>query len=238
MDQIIAKIQKLMAKANGTDNEHEAAAFMEKAHAMLAEHNLSISQIAIASDTPDISSEQFEDPRAYLWVKQLWMACGKLYFCEYYYVAIKGHKALHTLIGRPHNRLMAEQMARYLVATVFRLSREAKKDSGGDARYEGAFQRGCSSRLIHRVHQKYKDATAPAPAATSSTFGLPALYNSEETLIKEFLDSQKLDLRTRKTSSKVGDREGYFAGRDAAEKVSLNDQVAASRTASRHLIGA
>lgn len=41
MDDIVRKIAGLMAKANGTENEHEAAAFAAKAQEMLARHNLS-----------------------------------------------------------------------------------------------------------------------------------------------------------------------------------------------------
>jgi hypothetical protein len=46
-ENILNRISKLMAKARSTENEHEHNAFMAKAHELLTQHNLSMSEIDV-----------------------------------------------------------------------------------------------------------------------------------------------------------------------------------------------
>lgn len=52
MATIIEKIHKLLAKAEGTDNEHEADAFMAKAQALMVEYQVSDEQIRLQGEKP------------------------------------------------------------------------------------------------------------------------------------------------------------------------------------------
>src|ERR1700756_3031142 len=97
MDKIMDKIRKVLAMSTSA-NEHEAAAFAAKVQSMLAEHNLSLSDIEDKGDNGDesIVIDNEEKTTPYPWRRPVAQGVAKMYFCEYYYQTVK-HK------GPPHD---------------------------------------------------------------------------------------------------------------------------------------
>jgi len=223
-NQIVLKIQKLLAHANGTDNEAEAATFMEKAHSLLTEYNLSISTVeGYDQDAVQYGRDSFMDNRCYPWHRKIWFATAKLFFCQYYSRKVKGHKMLHTVIGQEHNCITVQHMAVYLVTTIRRLAKEATDNNVDNY----AFEQGCASRISARIWDRYWDSMKPS--ISSNPGNLPALYNSEESAIDQYLKDLGVVLTTRKGSApKNTNNPNYRAGLEAGEHVSLDQQVSGS----------
>ena len=100
---IIPKIQKLLALSKSS-NEHEAQAAATKAHELLAEHALSMAEVTAHDTSPVETIGEFTASSRHSspWVRQLWGATSRAYFCTYFYYTHQ-HKTHHTVIGTELN---------------------------------------------------------------------------------------------------------------------------------------
>lgn len=101
-EKIKAKIAALFAKAEGTDNEHEAETFMAKAQEMLQKHNLSRLDLDPEGHTDPLG----HDAEAYTWFASsswhatLYHAVSNYYGCQMVRDKIDSNKFAAILIGR------------------------------------------------------------------------------------------------------------------------------------------
>lgn len=240
-DALLRRIRALRAKADDSSvTEAEASLYAAKVSELLQQHNLSESTL----ETPDEDQEQVEadtwemeyggDP----WRRTVCNTVAHLYFCKGYssHTGKKGkHARSFVFVGKPHNTVVAKEMAYYLISTTVRLAKAWRK---AHPEYPGSewrhFLRACGTRIAERVWKLYKDQTAAAQARSTSgnPANLPALYADEHTLVDNFLQSIKLrDL----PGQRLYDRAGTHAGRRAGDTVSLSIQIAGSRAGSRLL---
>lgn len=181
MNENLAKIKQrimaLLAKANGTDNEHEAEAFLAKAHELLAQYQLDIADLVDADD-PIIHHtglSQAESGHAWRW--KLYSAVAQLYGCKSIHVDIgfmknpdgsfqmnkKGHYIPgyeQRLVGRESSVITAELMYPWIVSQV----REKAKDI---AKVTGMSEQGQAKRvaaaLISRIYRIIAENKEQAP---------------------------------------------------------------------------
>lgn len=217
------RIAKLMAKAKGTDNEHEAALFAAKAAEMLAEHNLTEEMLRSRDSDREqgpIGGYDFTTRCPDRWRELILQGCAKLYYCELIKMNIAGAK--YRLYGREHNYIVAKLMAEYLFATVKRMAREY---SPGKVE-QSDFRRGAGLRLYERLLELHKAQLGPV--SPSNPGNLPALINHEIIAVDDYIASALGKLRTSKAKPmKMGF--GAMAGRSAADKIGLNTQVKETR---------
>jgi hypothetical protein len=237
MDDIIRKIAGLMAKANGTENEHEAAAFAAKAQEMLAKHNLSemdvLKQSAEARGE-SVSEVELASKYVHGWRVALMDAVTKFYFCRTlmqscWRPARGGGEVLgkkFIIIGKPHNAAVAVSMFTYLEKTTVRLAQQWRKENYGTRSEYQNFENGCGLRIAERLRALMREQQAAKAAAGYTGTTLPALYDSESKAIEEFLSGRKIG-KARSRGASVYGRGGY-AGRMAGDGVSLNTQVGQS----------
>jgi hypothetical protein len=84
-ESVVTKIKKLLALADGNQNEHEREVSMQLALDLLAKHNLSMSQVQGLSPKMEIKTEEVHgnfklDP----WIRVVLSASCKLYYTDYY----------------------------------------------------------------------------------------------------------------------------------------------------------
>lgn len=248
MADIAETIRALLAKSQGTDNEHEAAAFAAKAAELLQKHNLDLASVeAAARTTGEAVSEvkldwRYTDP----WRMSIVRDTARLYFCRIYttrrvekdgkgrWVERKGV----AIVGKPHNTAVAVSMTEYLVKTTLRLAAEYSTERGQRL----PFERGCGERIAQRLRTiKYEQELASArdagyedaASASSNPGNLPALYKSELVLVEDFMATLGLVPGRRSTGSSL-DGHHAAAGRRAGDTVSLSTQIGGR---SSHLIG-
>lgn len=232
---LIDKIRALKAKAEKTDNEHEAAAFAAKVQELLTKHNLHISDVEIDDEEQEDMERVTYDPRyTDPWRRVLCGATARLYMCDIYMDYMWDDKKQKTktvvvFVGRPHNIVVAQEMFEYLVATTLRLAREYGR---GDRKAQLGFERGCGLRLADRMEALRAEQTRGTPKrdVAGNPGNLPALYMDEAEQIAKIFEG--LGLKTKSNRTKLNGHSA--AGAEAAEGVSLNTQVG-GRSATRLL---
>lgn len=236
-EDIMRKIAALMAKANGTENEHEAAAFAAKAHAMLAEHNLSLTDVlkygaAKAGDA--VGKTPHSNKYVGGWRSSLMNSVAAYYFCKLvisheYDAATGKNRKCFLLIGKTHNVAVAVSMFDYLEKTTVRLGREWMRSDAGSRSEQLNFEKGCGLRIAARLDRlRYEAAELAKAAPQGPSGGLPALYNQEAAAIQAFVEANMQLGKAHASKMRLQGR-GAIAGRAAGDGVGLHTQVGADR---------
>jgi hypothetical protein len=218
---LMRKIRLLMAKAQGTNNEHEATAFAEKVQELLLQNGLSASDINMeAGQAPREEVQQHDQERGGKdFLKSparrvLLSAVCEFYMCSY----LRWGSDRVVIIGKKSNAEVAAAMMNYLLDTVIRLSNSYARGQTSAVRID--FRRGCMARLADRLHTLSLERKRAAQQPTGNT--LPALFVDESRLVAAYLATLKT-----KRAKPIRITQGMHAqaGRRAAEGISLNPQV-------------
>ena len=234
---IIEKVQKLLALATSS-NEHEAAAAAEKAHALLAAHNLSMAEVTTTSDAPVDEVGQHtpnETKCGAPWVRTLWQATARLYFCEYAYSTC-GDNTRHYVIGTQANSITAAHMAEFLSKTVMKLSLKARKEQDQSTKWQRSFRQGCGERIRIRLHNRLKELQSGRDEQNTiaNANNLPALYQSNSQALRAFMDNE-MSVKKSKARSQRYHAGGYNAGQEAGNNVGLDAQITATASSTSTL---
>lgn len=242
MEKIIERVQKLLALAGNNSNEHEAAAAIEKAHAILAEHNLSMQQVnqhtATTGNAEDdergaLNTETNFSEKQYRWI---WSAVAEAHFCKMYWCRPNPRKreTTYTVIGRKVNAIVAAQLATYLCVTVRRLANEAAKKTGrSDHAFKNAFVAGAAARLHARISaMKFGD--------TQQQNALVLWTGDEQeknaAFAADFFKAKGSEIvPAKKQKQTTYDRQGSRMGDEAGNSISLAQQVGSTATEAKRL---
>lgn len=224
MQKIIDRVQKLLALAGNNANENEALAALEKAHAILAEHNMTMAEIGDRPETQ--SADQQRDslntntnmPERYnRWV---WYAVAQANSCLMFSFRPnpKKYQTIYTLVGRRVNIVVATQMALYLCQTMKRLATEhCKQESRKDFNYKNAYLTGMALRLVQRINEM------------KATHGNALILwsGAEEKANAAHVEQEmKVKLKEKKAVTHIRyNAKAMHAGSRDADKVSLVQQV-------------
>lgn len=218
MEKMISKIKALLAKAQGTDNEAEAAAFFAKAYELMETHQLDASDLD--RDDPLGHERLFESKTGSAgdWDFRLMFAVARYYGCKANRTYYGYHRGYHmTLVGRVSARVTAVEMHKYLVTVVRRLGRERAAEMGlkpdAAARRIGVALHERLSILWSR-NQKAPKTEAAAKNALVTLDAVDALY-------KELFPNVR-NVKGAKLTNELA--------REAAGGISLNLQTGKSDT--------
>jgi len=120
---IADKVRALLAKAASTTNEHEAEAFLAKAHQLMEQHQFDAADLERDDPVDGERSYRRNSAAAPDWDFMLLGPVARYYGCRAIRCdLVKGYEM--GLVGRESARVTATAMHKYLVATVRRLGRE------------------------------------------------------------------------------------------------------------------
>lgn len=247
-EKLINRIRQMVGMSQ-VDNENEAALFAEKAQALLAEYNLSMSDIEQKSTGPQFIIDGELQTESLPWRRSLASAVAEMYFCSYFYTFVKKWTPTrkcgyirydkHSFVGEQHNVIIATEIFNYLDGTVDRLAKQGSMKYPVRERtpYITTFRHAAATRLYWRI----KDAIAQAKrggmksADTGKALVVANLYDQTNQLLKAFLEQEFGKMKTSKVKHTVSHAGGLRDGREAGDSISLNKQVGGSN--STHLIG-
>jgi len=190
-EKLAERIRKLLRLANNNPSEREAIAAMERAYALMEEHNLTMAQVDAHGSGDERLQESFHgDYRGQTWARNIWAGVAELYFCMYAYMAAERVQRYrrtadgrmekrplrevdeHLIVGTRSNVESTKVMMEYLIATV---ERRAEQECYG-AREQHAFKIGCADRLYDRLIKLRRERERASRQEQRSTSGnLPVL---------------------------------------------------------------
>lgn len=237
---ILSKVKKLLTLANDNGaSESEAEVAMQKAHALLAEHNLSMSDIKETSNSKIVEKDYLEYETS-IWRREVYHAAADLYFCDYFYqtgkITVNGkikYAIQHTFIGTEENSLVAREMANYFINTIEKLSKPYK---GSGKRFMTSFKRGASVRLRERVKNHIEKAkNGEAVVDGKNLPALLSLYEQSKSAIEQHLQDQGYIIKSNSSNTEV-DPEAFILGAKAGETIGLHTQIENSEEQSTALL--
>jgi ElaB/YqjD/DUF883 family membrane-anchored ribosome-binding protein len=214
-DKILDKVRKLL-KLAGSPNEAEASAAYEKAHALLKEHNLNVTDIV--DEKPDVEGKVvLEQSGEELWKRSLLNILAKSNYCAL--ISLKGNFNGHTkrttsykMFGREDNIATTLVMYEYLSKVVRRESLAAKKTVSHLSVVD--FRKAMVGRLAQRLEEMHADERASSAGTALVVIDAEA----EEALRKAYPEMAT-------SYSKIRISASSRMGAAAADKISLNRQV-------------
>jgi len=216
-DSIKAKIAALLAKAEGTDNEFEAATFMAKVNELLEKHQIEMHEIRAAQGDQDPMGKQKGETNIYasmLWARGLASGLAAYYGCRFVYWKTGNHFK-YEVVGRESARMTFEMMLPFVISQV---KQQARRLCVGrfNAKSQSVMEREVGQALWVRVARLARQAQEHRVVLTGK--GLIPVSDIEAAMA----DLYPLGLKTAKAKTKIS------YGRDAqqaADKVSLHVQA-------------
>lgn len=208
-DKIKTKIAALLAKAKGTDNEHEAAAFIAKAEELLELYQIDLAELGDASDQVRHHEGLDADGKwVASWHRHLYRQLAMYYGCESIKVSTaKGYR--QEIVGRESAIVTTDLMFIYIKSECNRLGRQLKRDHKAPTEANGA--RLVGNALVHRIavliaERKIRDADAPTTATAKNALVVKdqvvALYE------KLYPEVKMLNPKAAKTTASARDLAG------------------------------
>lgn len=215
------RIRKVFAKAEGTDNPHEAEMLMAKVQGMLDEHNLELLDIERASDADPIGT----DMNAYHhFVKDSWWrhtvsAVARLYGAQAVYHNVTKNKTVISVSGRESARITLSLMLPFIRKQIRAQARTLAQEHGYSA---AKSERLVGNALTKRVWRMVWEAEERDQNRVAT--GQRALVPVD--LVKAEIERAYGEVSIKKSSTKTT--------RDAvalADKISLNRQTTGQKQA-------
>lgn len=227
---IKARIQALLAKATGTENEHEAEAFLAKANELLRQHQLDVSDLVDAND-PVIHHVGVKGAQSgHVWRWRLYSAVAQLYGCQSIHIDLGYRKAdgsawrgaldgkptpfyEQRLVGAESAVLTTDLMYPWIVGQVRAKAKEIAKESGMSE--QGQAKR-VAAALITRIHKLIAAQTAEAPKTDAAKNALVVIGNAVQAKFNELYPNSE----TFTTRARTDDR-----SKAAADSIGLHRQA-------------
>lgn len=170
-DKIKTRISALLAKAKGTDNEHEAAAFIAKAEELLEQYQIDLSELEANDDKVRHHSGLDADGKwVASWHRHVYRQLAMYYGCESIKVATpKGYR--QEIVGRESAIVTTDLMFVFIKGECNRLGRQLVRDGGAPNDANGA--RLVGNALAIRIaallaERRARDELAPSTAAAKN----------------------------------------------------------------------
>lgn len=227
-NKIKVRIQQLLAKAKGTDNEHEAEAFLAKAMDMMREFQLDIADLVDADDPilKHIGLTQASCGHAWRW--KLYSKVAQLYGCKTIHVEkmvpgkdgrlVPGYE--QTLVGRESAIITTDLMYPWIVSQVKSKAKEIAAKTGMSE--QGQAKR-VAAALIARISRMLADQRAKdeAPTTEAGRNALVVMNAVDAAYQQHFPNTELIRSRGAKTDS---------LSRDAANSIGLHRQTSGRDT--------
>jgi len=217
---IIERARKLLALSQSS-NEHEAMSALEKLHALMARHNLTLADLKQRPE--DFVLFHTEPAMVSEWERIVWQAGARLNYCTCAYTISEADgSTIMLLYGHTLNVQVSTLAAAYLKQAIDRAVQSIKAAQPDlSANYEKAFRHAAAVRLDQRVILLLAEAEKKGVDGGDGS-RLPVPIGLGKQVQAAFDERFKPQIRE---SMVEVDEEGAVAGFRAADAIGLDRQV-------------
>lgn len=216
---LIEKMKALLAMSESKANENEAMTAARQLHALLAKHNISLTDLE--QQDPDNQVGQFGTVlRDEAWKRAVGKYVANLYFCEFYVGPRIRKQRPFMFVGTPTNREFAIHIFTNIVKTIESEARRQSREiyQKHNSSFVRSFWIGARDRIIERC-KELMEASKAGELQDEQGNKLPALlslYDANQELLDRYLQDHipNLVLKSSRTTSRnqLGRAKGYTAG--------------------------
>jgi Protein of unknown function (DUF2786) len=208
----IQKIRKLLALADGNQNEHEREVAMRFAMELLGKHNLSLSQVK--GQELNISVCTIEGTfRLERWIQSILDAVCKLYYTDYYISVRK----TPMFVGTAENIAVSVDVASWLIDSIRKESNRLYSDNYQRRSFRSGAAWNIMLRAIDLAVQE--EMSKPKTPGTSLAVVRERLERANEDYMS------RLNLRQSTRRRVFVDQESFDSGSDYGQKVAIGKQA-------------
>lgn len=218
---IMERIQKVLNKAQGTDNEAEAEMLMAKVQAMLEEHNFTMLDLDNLEEVDPVGTEKhvFKYRVNDSWMRKLSHAVARYYGCEtvHSYDPYAKHTKMVSFTGRQSNRETVKVMLPYVKKRVLEEGRKLHKEKPFEYTSDRMAARHIANAKVSQIWVLIRENEARQEELTKGT-GTELVPVSEIEIAQNeaFPNLTKGRATTTRTTR---------AAQEAASKITLNRQT-------------
>jgi len=233
-ENVIEKIQKLLARADAdrNDNEHEREIALRQANALMAMHELSSIDLTESEQRKELGElTESDDPLGNaLWNSSVYSAIAKMNNCRC--IRSPHNKTIHIL-GHSSKVTVTRDLAAYCIRSIKREMPNAWNGLIGKANeskrsFNTSFGNGAASAIFNNVHkivEARKQGNIDGQQLSSSqAMILVDIHKKQLAEVNSFVRQTYPHLRTG-NGSRSYSRAGYSAGKSFGSGLSLNNQV-------------
>jgi hypothetical protein len=238
---IIERMKKLLAMSQDASSEHEAMIAARRLHALMSKHDISLSELE-SKEQDQVDEDGFKTINLPYrrWIAQ---AIAELYYCKTYYITGGGLSKNHAqlmVVGKEHHRQIALVIIDQVLRLIDRLARQSCLEALGyrQSTYISSFQKGAAVAICDRCIDLVEAARAGTLVDEETGNTLPvlaSLYDQEEQLIDQFLESMDFTKRKQPKTKPVNPF-AVASGAEAGKQVPLHQEL--PKTAPKLLSGA
>lgn len=210
MTHIAEKIRKVLAKADGSTHPEEAAAFMAKAHKLMAANGVSLMELGKLGDDPVGHTEAYHNNNNDPWRFYLGSALASYYGCTMVGTKVENDR-YWTVYGRESARVTFELMWPFVDRQVMALARREHK--AGKYKSIPTARTRIATALRFRIGTLHDRDTKPLEGN-----GVNALVPVD--MVQAYMDDHVGEVRKLRSKSKL-DANAV----EVAKEVSLSEQV-------------
>lgn len=216
---VVEKIKKLLALAEGNQNENERKVAMQFAMDLLAKHNLDI--VKVQSASLDIRVEEIAaNFRLEPWIRVVLHAACELYYTDFYIshdfdVFAMREIKFPVFVGTAENIAVTIEMAAWLIHSIRLESNRTFKDSFN----RRSFRVGAADKIFARAREMKRAEEARARTADGGGGNLMVLRGQLERANEAYLEGLNLSSFTSRRTCL--DRSAYDAGASYGQQVGL-----------------
>lgn len=217
-DKLLTRISKLLALGNRSSFDGEADTALQKAYALMQEHNISMAQVEGASRDKQLGvldEQAIVGYPAKRWERFLLIAVARLFDCKTFQYSRQDqqNRICNTeyIVGREGNRTTAVLMYNWLRDKL----RADAIIRGGNSSARDAYCLGCVKAIREKV------AAIKASEAPTDAWGIVPVDE-----VAQWMKTMRPELVTCFVSSSCRDDAAYDAGKKDGANINLNRQFA------------